>query len=523
MLNLKQLDLSDDLIFLFNKYNIEDDEEIVTRLEQYCVFTRQELVAKLNVITNKNFKELYDIDIPQDLQEIALRYTVLPTSYDGEIVTIYYNGFEDIDRDGIEADLYTYDDVIFVALTPYNFHSILEDTQELDYEFLLKVLITECVRMKGTDIHITCGYIDMVPEYWVDFRIDNRIVRYNTIKFNQKINKDFILKVFARMTDANQNDIDVQGSTSNIRDPLGCGKYVIRITANPTICGYNCVMRIQKLNTVSLKINELGFDKMAVGDLNFLANKTSGLTLITGPIRSGKNTTAFALANSLMTKPIRLVDYSSPIETLMGFPQIDYREDVDNLIACIKYAKKQDVDVAFINEIPAKDVAFAVRELINSSVGVVTTMHIDRIWHIPNKLYEYFGESYKDVITQINAVCNQKMLVKQCQKCAEVKHIETLNPILRDFLASQSVHSYYLNKGCPDCLEGSIPGAVQPYVEILIFTEEIKQGLLKCNYPYEMVTYIYNKMHERKASLEYKISEAVRLGNVVVDSLYSII
>lgn len=523
MINLKRLELSDDLISLFKTYEISDTEEIVTILEQYCVFTREELISKLNVLTNMNFKSLDSIDIPEDLEEIAKRYQVLPTAKDEGTVIIYYNGFEEIDRDGIEADLYTYDEVIFIALTPYNFQSILEITKELDYEFLAKILIAECVRMKGTDIHVTCGYINMVPEYWVDFRIDNRIVRYNTIKFDKKINKDFVLKIYARMTDANQNDIDIQGATTNIKDPLGCGKYVIRITTSPTICGYNCVMRIQKLNTVSLKIQELGFDKMAVNDLNFLANKTSGLTLITGPVRSGKNTTAFALANNLMTKPIRLADYSSPVETLMGFPQTDYREDVDNLIASIKFSKKQDVDVAFINEIPAKDVAFAVRELINSSVGVITTMHIDRIWHIPNKLYEYFGDSYKDVITQINAVCNQKMLVKQCQKCADVKHIETLNPVLRNFLESHDVHSYYLNRGCPECLNGSIPGAVQPYVEILIFTEEVKQGLLKCDYPYEMVTYIYNLMHERKASLEYKLAEAVRVGNVVADSLYAIL
>ena len=48
--------------------------------------------------------------------------------------------------------------------------------------------------------------------------------------------------------------------------------------------------------------------------------------------------------------------------------------------------------ISVLNEIPNSDVAFAVRDLVNSAIGVITTTHVDRVWHVPNKLNEFFME-----------------------------------------------------------------------------------------------------------------------------------
>ncbi|WP_394862071.1 ATPase, T2SS/T4P/T4SS family [Paraclostridium bifermentans] len=523
MLDLKHFALSDDLNHLFKIRNITDLEEITYMIEQYCILSRAEIVNILCGHTKHSYQSVKRINPAEEFTDIAAELNFIPEIVDDNTINIYYNGFYDLDRDRIESTIYTYANMNYIAMTPYNFAELTQNIEEIDCGFLSRVLVSECVKYKGSDIHITCGYVDMKPKYWVDFRVDNRIVEFPTVEMDAALNKKLIFSIVNKQSNANQNDIDYTGVSTCINDPLENGKYTLRLTANRTICGYNCVTRIQKMNTVSLNIDELGFDNDATLDLTYLANKSSGITLITGPIRSGKNTTAFALANSLLEKPLRLVDYSSPVETLMPFPQVDFGGSIDSLIDCIKNTKKQDVDLAFINEIPSRDVAFAVRELVNSSVGVITTMHIDRIWHIPHKLYEYYGDSYKDVISQINAVCNQKMFVKQCQDCAQAAHVTSLQSRLQTFLNEYNVSSYYSNTGCPKCVNGSIPGAVQPYVEILIFTEEVKKNLLALDHPYEMSNYIYETMMEREASLEYKVANAVRLGKVVVDSLYTIV
>lgn len=83
----------------------------------------------------------------------------------------------------------------------------------------------------------------------------------------------------------------------------------------------------------------------------------------------------------------------------MPFTQVDYGGDESTLLNAVRLAKKQDVNVAYINELPNKEVAFSVRDLVNSSVYVLTTMHMDRLWHLPYKLKEYYGDQFKDVIS----------------------------------------------------------------------------------------------------------------------------
>lgn len=78
-----------------------------------------------------------------------------------------------------------------------------------------------------------------------------------------------------------------------------------------------------------------------------------------------------------------MISYDSPIEVLMPFPQVDYKDDPKRLLDCVRLAKKQDIDIAFLNEIPSKDVAFAVKDLVTSSIGVITTLHLNRIWDLP--------------------------------------------------------------------------------------------------------------------------------------------
>lgn len=523
---INNFDLNDDMLHIIGKYTDKgNNRDVIFLLEQYHVYSRKRIIEILNSLTPvfHDVRTVNRENRTSELDYIEKTYDVLTEFVDDTTVNIIFDPYTDIDLDMLESNLFSFDNINYVGVTPLNYLELIDSVPEIDYRILCQVVVAECKRLKGSDIHITCGYSNMVPHYWVDYRIDNRIVRADTVPFTRDMNKKFIFSMVSKLTNSNHNDIEISGIHTRIDDPIGNGKYVLRLTTSKVICGYHCVIRIQDLKTVSLQIDQLGFDDKATTTLKTLTKKSSGLTLITGPIRSGKNTTAFALANSYLRQPLRLIDYSSPVETLMDFPQSDYSDNIEVLISCIKNCKKQDTDIAFINEIPSSDVAFAVRDLVNSSVGVITTMHVERIWHLPNKLHDYYGEGYKDLISQINAVCNQKMLVKQCPHCQEMKSVKTLDDTLANMLLQYGVETYYDNRGCDKCIDGNLPGEVQPYVEILRFTEQIKQDLLKCEHPYEMVTYLYELVHKEKCCLEYKLADGIRLGKIVAESLYTII
>lgn len=83
------------------------------------------------------------------------------------------------------------------------------------------------------------------------------------------------------------------------------------------------------------------------------------------------------------------------------------------------------------------------------------------------RLYEYYGESYKDVIMQTNGVINQKMFGVMCPSCRRLsKSSEVKQPFLRKALFSYKVDDVFVSEGCKDCYDmrsdnkGLIPGKI---------------------------------------------------------------
>ena len=111
--------------------------------------------------------------------------------------------------------------------------------------------------------------------------------------------------------------------------------------------------------------------------------------------------------------------------------------------------------------------------------------------------------------------------------CAEKVLIDTLNNDVKSFLSQERFKDIgenyvYVNTGCPHCYDGNRKGALQPYAEVLIFTEEIKYRLRTCDYAYEMETLIKEIMENRKTSLDYKLVKAVKSGELNYKALYSV-
>ena len=528
-IKLQDLKLDAEYEKIISDAHIKSLEEILKTIEIYKMLNRKELVERLNALLPKdiNVSRIKNIKLPNDAKILAecKKYDVFIIPNGTKEVFVVMSMFNDANINALELFLNEYDVITYKYVTPVNFMQLAGAIKiEYDYNILFKRIVLEALHLHATDIHFSVKHSTTKPEYGLEFRVDNRLVCDDFMKLNRDMNKKILFKVVHNKTNINPNDIDMTGVSAAVNDPLGDGRVIIRLSANRCIDGYMYVCRIQTPDTTSLKINELGFDLYTQQCLDRLSHKKSGCTLITGPIRSGKNTTAFAMANNMIKYPIKIVDYSSPIETLMPFSQVDYGGNPENLVNCIRLAKKQDLNIAFINEIPDKSVAFAVRDLVNSSVHVITTMHVDRLWHLPHKLYEFYGENFKDVITQINGVCNQKMFVKQCHNCSsEIVSSDIKDVFIRDFLKKYGVDTVYINKGCSHCSNGHIKGAVQPYVECLLFTQEIKRKLLECDKPYQMEHILYDILMKEKIALEFKLADAIRKGELNYDCLYDIL
>jgi type II secretory ATPase GspE/PulE/Tfp pilus assembly ATPase PilB-like protein len=208
----------------------------------------------------------------------------------------------------------------------------------------------------------------------------------------------------------------------------------------------------------------------------------------------------------------------------MPFPQLDYRDDIVSLINAVRLSKKADVDIVLLNEIPNKEVFFAVRDCVNSSMLVATTLHMNRLWHLPHKLFEYAGDGFRDVLSQIRGVSNQRMYASQCGECLEVVSVDSLgDQRLIDWLRKHDVSAIRKASGCEKC-GGTGVLRTKPVVltEFLMFSNELVLELFEAEKPYLMERVLYQKLIGTTQCLEFQMLRLVESGRLSVNSIYSI-
>lgn len=527
LLNVRDFGLQKEVVKIFESKIYSDNTELITDLEIYKFMSRNEILKHLKFeFPELIFENVKSVNRKEEFLTIEGRYGILLDHIDSKSVKVIKSVFQTLDQTNLELDLKQFKEIEIVNITDVNFRELSEYGYRPKYDpmILFKRILIEVIKLNGTDLHFGVIHRNMRAEYPIQYRVNGDLYDLDLFTLDKELNHSIISTLVETKTSANSLDLSLpDGITANSSDILDNGNVELRIAANKVKDGLQCVIRIQEKKTFSYTIDSLGFSKEAQDFLMWLSKKRSGITLITGAIRTGKNTTAFALANEMIKYPIKMIDYSSPIEVLMPFNQVDYLADENNLLACVRLAKKQDVNVAFLNEIPSKEVAFAVKDLVNSSIHVITTIHMDRIWHLPYKLNEYYGDSYKDVISQINGVMNQKMFDVMCPNCREVYPTSSIRDLAKKaFLEERGLQNVWVAKGCEKCIStvkhsghnktGSVIGANQPYVEFLRFDDKLKSRLLACDHAWQMEEIIKEVVMENKNTLEDTMFDGIQRG-----------
>lgn len=527
LLNIRDFGLQKEVVKIFESKIYPDNTELITDLEIYKFMSRDEILKHLKFeFPELIFENVKSVNRKEEFLTIEGRYGILLDHIDSKSVKVIKSVFQTLDQTNLELDLKQFKEIEIVNITDVNFRELSEYGYRPKYDpmILFKRILIEVIKLNGTDLHFGVIHRNMRAEYPIQYRVNGDLYDLDLFTLDKELNHSIISTLVETKTSANSLDLSLpDGITANSSDILDNGNVELRIAANKVKDGLQCVIRIQEKKTFSYTIDSLGFSKEAQDFLMWLSKKRSGITLITGAIRTGKNTTAFALANEMIKYPIKMIDYSSPIEVLMPFNQVDYLADENNLLACVRLAKKQDVNVAFLNEIPSKEVAFAVKDLVNSSIHVITTIHMDRIWHLPYKLNEYYGDSYKDVISQINGVMNQKMFDVMCPNCREVYPTSSIKDLAKKaFLEERGLQNVWVAKGCEKCIStvkhsghnktGSVIGANQPYVEFLRFDDKLKSRLLACDHAWQMEEIIKEVVRENKNTLEDTMFDGIQRG-----------
>lgn len=458
---------------------------------------------------------------PPELRDLADKYHVLFQRTKDTIVVYLPLGIT-LDNATLQVDIPNYR-LRFVCIADANYQLVKRNMsgdvismQIANFRPLLvyRRLVIDCSERGGTDLHFKSGFVNKLPVHSIFYRINKEMVLSDFSTDLDMIQK-MCKAVVGKLTTASAADIDsISGITTQVSDLFRDGTVDIRFQCDMTKAGMMVDSAINNVTTTTMNVDQLGFPKDDVVLLREISKRRTGLTLVTGEMRSGKNTTIMAIVNELANEPINIVEYSNPVEVNMRHTQLDYKGDIDILLGYMKKAKKYDIDVAILNEIPNAEVAFAVRDLVNSAIGVITTTHIDRIWHAPNKLNEFFGKDYKTIISQLNVVINHKMFRRWSGPGMVKRVLQPDKSEFDRFAYRAGVRQYFVPQDA-----SRVRYTLQPLCEILVITDEMKTAMLNFEEMWRAEQMIHSHIEREHGTLENKLANYINQGICSLDEM----
>lgn len=154
------------------------------------------------------------------------------------------------------------------------------------------------------------------------------------------------------------------------------------------------------------------------------AEPRPGLLLITGPMGSGKSTTAAAVLTAMASRePVRLITLEDPIEHRIGGPQacVSQREvgrDTVNLEQGLHDVLREDADVLFVGEIRTTSELEVALHAADMGISVVATFHTASAAQTVTRLVSMHAPEAQQVARErlaesLRAVVSQRLLPRK--------------------------------------------------------------------------------------------------------------
>ncbi len=341
----------------------------------------------------------YDMNVPQVILRATGLTTRLYVAAQGEIeklVERYYYLIE-----------HPVDEEISKMVWPLS----QRPSAEIDVSNLTDLILTAAVIQRATDIHITPSDRSCRIMFRIDGVLDARYI------FPHQVHNKLItnLKVKVGM------DISEQRKPQDGRmsfEFLG-DSFDVRVSTVKTNFGENMVLRLLPSKGESLlNLEQLGFEKEQLSQIESLFSKPFGMVLVTGPTGSGKTTTLYAALRRQNAIEKNIVTVEDPIEyqfLMIKQTQVNAKAGY-TFASAIRTFLRQDPDVILVGEIRDKETAsLATRAAITGHL-VLSTLHTNSAIGALARLKDLDISSYL-LSTSLSGIIAQRLVRKLCPYC----------------------------------------------------------------------------------------------------------
>lgn len=255
-------------------------------------------------------------------------------------------------------------------------------------------------------------------------------------------------------------------------------KVDLRVSTLPSVGGEKTVMRILNEKSISVGLDELGFDPDTLTIWKRQIESPHGIILVTGPTGSGKTTTLYASLRQLDRNSMNVSTVEDPVEyTLDGITQTQVHEKAGMTFdVALKALLRQDPDVIMLGEIRDHETAITAVQAALTGHLVLSTLHTNDAPASITRLVNIGLEPFL-VGAAVNGVLAQRLLRRLCTHC---KAMEKPSEDMSEFLAMHSMDAdeMWTAKGCDKCRKTGFSGRVGIY-EMLVVDDQLRDMIAR--------------------------------------------
>jgi twitching motility protein PilT len=186
-----------------------------------------------------------------------------------------------------------------------------------------------------------------------------------------------------------------------------------------------------------------------------LANKPSGLVLVTGPTGSGKSTTLASMIDKINSEQrMHIITIEDPIEYLHPHKMcvVNQREvgtDTESFKIALKYVLRQDPDVVLVGEMRDLETIEAALTISETGHLVFATLHTNSAVSTINRIIDVFPpHQQQQVRVKLSFVLQgvvSQQLIPRMGAPGRVLAMEVLipNPAIRNLIREDKIHQIY--------------------------------------------------------------------------------
>ncbi len=331
-------------------------------------------------------------------------------------------------------------------------------------------IIQTAVKEGASDIHIEPGE----KKLKVRFRIDGELFEMMNPPGSMASAITSRLKIMANL-DISERRLPQDG---RIRCQVQGRKLDLRMSTLPTPAGEKTVMRILDQRSISVELENLGFDENTLITWRKQIDAPHGIVLVTGPTGSGKTTTLYASLRQLDKNSMNVSTVEDPVEYhLDGITQTQTHEKIGmTFSAALRSLLRQDPDVIMLGEIRDHETAHIAVQAALTGHLVLSTLHTNDAPSSVTRLVNIGLEPFL-VGAAVNAVLAQRLIRRLCIHCkAQEKPSEEIAEYLT--MNSFDADEIWVAKGCDKCRKTGYSGRVGIY-ELLAVDDQLRDVIAR--------------------------------------------